>query len=44
MIVHRNPEAGHYQTLLAFTEHETVSPLGAPNSALSVGQFLLPPG
>jgi Uma2 family endonuclease len=36
LIVHRNPQAGRYSSVVAFSELESVSPLAAPNSRFRV--------
>jgi len=43
MIVHRDPQAGHYQSILVYTEHESISPLSAPHDSLRVTDCLFPP-
>lgn len=37
LIVHRNPEGGRYQSVVAFFEEENVSPLASAASSLRVG-------
>jgi Uma2 family endonuclease len=36
LIVHRDPQAGTYQSVVAYAEDESVSPLSAPTAALRV--------
>ena len=42
MVVHREPEAGVYRSVIAYGEEESVTPLAAPSAALRVGDVLLP--
>jgi Uma2 family endonuclease len=37
LIVHREPEAGRYRTVVAYSEGEKVAPLSAPENELQVG-------
>ena len=37
LLVHRNPQAGSYQSVTAYNEHESVAPLSAPQSEFRVG-------
>jgi Uma2 family endonuclease len=37
LIVHRDPRAGHYQSIMAYGEQESVAPLASPDTALRVG-------
>ena len=37
LIVHRDPRDGRYQSIVAFSEHESAAPLAAPASAFRVG-------
>ena len=41
MVVHREPEAGVYRSVVAYGEEESVTPLAAPSAALRVGDVLL---
>ena len=41
MVVHREPEAGVYRSVIAYGEEESVTPLAAPSAALRVGDVLL---
>ena len=41
LIVHRKPEVGKYTAVLAYSEHEGVSPLAAPQASFRVGDGLL---
>lgn len=36
IIVHRNPQDGIYQSILTYSENESVSPLAAPNESLPI--------
>jgi Uma2 family endonuclease len=36
VLVHRNPAEGQYRSVQAFAEHESVAPLAAPDSSLTV--------
>jgi Uma2 family endonuclease len=36
MIVHREPQAGHYRSVVAYAEHEWVAPIAVPDSKLRV--------
>lgn len=38
LIVHRDPQAGKYTTILVYAENESLAPLGAPQSEFSVMQ------
>jgi Uma2 family endonuclease len=40
LIVHRNPEAGRYASITAYSETEAVSPLAAPQAELRVADVL----
>jgi len=37
LVVHRDPRDGRYQSIVAFSEHESAAPLAAPDSAFRVG-------
>ena len=37
LVVHRDPQGGRYQSIVAFSEHESAAPLAAPDSAFRVG-------
>lgn len=39
VLVHRNPQAGVYESVAAYSEHERVAPLAAPESAVSFSQI-----
>jgi len=41
LIVHRDPQAGRYRSVVAYGEHESVAPLGAPESFLRVGDVFV---
>jgi Uma2 family endonuclease len=41
MLVHRDPQAGAYQSIVAYGETEKISPLAAPSAELLVGEVLL---
>ncbi|SPF55495.1 conserved hypothetical protein [Candidatus Sulfopaludibacter sp. SbA4] len=41
LIVHRDPQAGRYRSVVAYGEHESVAPLGAPKSFLRVGDVFV---
>ncbi len=41
MLVHRDPRAGVYQSVVAYGETEKISPLAAPSAELLVGEVLL---
>jgi Uma2 family endonuclease len=41
MIVHRVPEAGVYESVVAYAENESVAPLSAPDHSLLVGDALV---
>ena len=36
LVVHRDPQAGKYRSIVAFSEHESVAPLSAPDSPFRV--------
>jgi len=38
LIVHRDPQAGRYASVAAYSEEESVAPLGAPESFLQVSE------
>ena len=38
LVVHRDQQAGKYQSVVAYNEHESVAPLAAPESFFHVGQ------
>ncbi len=40
LIVHRRPEAGTYQDVMAYAEQESAAPLPAPGAGLVVGSLL----
>lgn len=40
LVVHRRPQDGKYQDIIAYTEHESVAPLAAPGSAVVVASLL----
>jgi Uma2 family endonuclease len=40
LIVHREPLAGRYQSVVAYGEHESISPLSHPAASLRVGDAL----
>jgi Uma2 family endonuclease len=40
LIVHRNPEAGRYTSVVAYGAEETASPLAAPESCLRIKDVL----
>jgi Uma2 family endonuclease len=40
MMVHRTPQAGHYQSILVYSEFESVSPLAAPQAAVRITDVL----
>jgi len=42
MIVHRDPIGGKYTSIIAYAEHESVSPLAAPQSEFRVGAAFAP--
>lgn len=42
LVVHRNPDAGRYTSIVFFREAEYVSPLAKPEAALTVGDMLPP--
>ena len=37
MIVHRDPQAGRYRSVAAYSEEESVAPMAAPESYLRIG-------
>jgi Uma2 family endonuclease len=37
LVFHRNPESGKYADVIAYSEHESVSPLSAPQAQFRVG-------
>jgi Uma2 family endonuclease len=37
LVVHRDPQAGKYRSIVAYSEHESVAPLSAPDSPFRVG-------
>lgn len=41
LIVHRDPRAGHYQSIMAYGEQESIAPLAAPDVAFRVGDAFL---
>jgi Uma2 family endonuclease len=41
MLVHRDPQGGAYQSVVAYGETEKISPLAAPSAELLVGEVLL---
>lgn len=42
VIVHREPKDGSYQSILTYSEDESISPLGAPNASLAVRNCFQP--
>ncbi len=42
LIVHREPEAGHYRSVIAYSDQEEVAPLAAPASMFAVGSAFPP--
>jgi Uma2 family endonuclease len=40
LVVHRDPQAGHYQSIISYSGEERVSPLAAPDKFISVGELL----
>jgi hypothetical protein len=40
MIVHRNPASGKYTSIIVYAEHESVSPLAAPECEIRVASTL----
>jgi Uma2 family endonuclease len=36
LVVHRDPQAGKYRSIIAYSEHESVAPLSAPDSPFRV--------
>jgi len=40
LVAHRNAESGKYADVIAYSEHETVSPLAAPQAQFRVGDAL----
>jgi Uma2 family endonuclease len=41
LIVHRDPQAGRYVSVIAYDEQESVAPLAAPDQYLKVGDVLI---
>ncbi|MGO4884075.1 MAG: Uma2 family endonuclease [Bryobacteraceae bacterium] len=42
LVVHRNPQSGAYADVAAYSEHETVSPLAAPQASLRMADAFPP--
>jgi len=43
LIAHRSPVSGKYTSVVIYSEHETTTPLAAPNASLQVAQVLPKP-